>query len=144
MPEGVARQRCRWERKASVLEGMVFSRVARLVFGEGAGDFATALASDGVFGVDVGSAAGRSLVGVRAVSGTEVVSVILKDLCLVQWMELGVVGPTRRTGNNDGYEVWEAVQQFRCAEVKNHMHSARKEYWRKTINSESQFQDERT
>lgn len=75
MPEGVARQRCRWARKASVLEGRVLRSAARLLLG------AAVCAGLGVFesaGVEfgMGSPVGRSAMAVAPVSGADAVSVI--------------------------------------------------------------------
>lgn len=76
MPEGVARQRCRWARKASVLEGRVLRSAARLLLGAAVCAGLDVLESAGVE-EGIGSPVGRSAMVVAApVSGADAVSVI--------------------------------------------------------------------
>lgn len=73
MPEGVARQRCRWARNASALEGRDLSSAARFVLVAVGG--LDVFDSAGV-GAGIGSPVGRSAMAVAPVSGAGAVSVI--------------------------------------------------------------------
>lgn len=76
MPEGVARQRCRWARKASALEGRVLRSAARLLLGAAAVCAGLDVLESAGVEEGIGSPVGRSAMAVAPVSGADAVSVI--------------------------------------------------------------------
>lgn len=105
MPEGVARQRCRWARNASALEGRVLRSAARPLLGAAVCAGLDVLESAGVE-EGIGSPVGRSAMADAPVSGADAVSVIF---AVVVDGLLSIIATEDRQQVSKGWRGWRGL-----------------------------------